>query len=156
MAIVQDTYNETPAKGFPGMIANGELRNSISRTVEDAAGLAFGAPAFRGAGDNGCTATAAADTFLVWAIAHHGVQPLPGGVAADIYPQYDSAGLITQGAIYVNVTGAVADGDDLTVGFGASAAAGVGATAADATHAATGWKADETLTGSGLCRIARR
>lgn len=156
MAIAQDTFNETPEKGFPGMIANGELRNSVSRTVADAAGLAFGAPAFRNGTDGQVTATPAADTFVGFAIAHHGVQPLPGGVAADIYPQYESAGLITQGAIFVTVTGAVDEGDALTVGFGASAADGVGNTVADATHAATGWVADETLAGSGLCRVARR
>ena len=156
MAIVQDTYNETPDKGFPGMIANGELRNSISRTVADAGGLAFGAGGFRNGTDGQVTATPAAGTFLGWAIAHHGVQPLPGGVAADIYPQYESAGLITEGAVFVNVVGAVDEGDAITVGFGAGAADAIGNTAADATHAATGWVADETLAGSGLCRIARR
>lgn len=158
MAIVQDTYLETPVKGFAGGIANGEASNRISRTVEDAAGLPFGAAAFRGVGDNGCTASlvgATAARFLGWSITDLGVQPLPGGVAADIYPQFGSAALLTRGAIFVAVTGAVTDGAALTIGIGAGAADLVGAAGADATHIATGWIADETVT-DGLCRIARR
>lgn len=158
MAIIQDTYLNAPVKAFPGMIANGETSNRISRTVENAEGLAFGAAAFRGSGDNGCTASlsgATAARFLGWAIAHSGIQPLPGGVAADIYPRYESAGLLTQGAIFINVTGAVNDGDAITIGIGAAAADGYGATAADATHIASGWIADETVT-DGLCRVVRR
>ena len=41
------------------------------------------------------------------------------------------------------------------VGTGGGAADLVGATAADATHIATGWIADETVT-DGLCRIVKR
>lgn len=158
MAVIQDVYNNAPAKGFPGMIANGETSNRISRTVENAEGLPFGAAAFRGAGDQGCTASltgASAANFYGWAIAHSGIQPLPGGVAADIYPRYESAAIITQGAIFINVKGAVTDGAPITVGIGAAAADLYGATAADATHIATGWFADETVT-DGLCRIVRR
>lgn len=53
MATYQTTYTEAPAKGLPGQIANEELCNKISRTVESAAGIAFGQPAFRGSGDHG-------------------------------------------------------------------------------------------------------
>lgn len=53
MATYQTTYAEAPAKGLPGQIANAELANVISRTVESAAGIAFGQPAFRGSGDHG-------------------------------------------------------------------------------------------------------
>jgi len=49
----QTTYPATFPKGVPGQIANEEKYNAISRTVESAAGLAFGQPAFRGAGDHG-------------------------------------------------------------------------------------------------------
>lgn len=54
MAVVQSTYSETYAVGFPGMVANGETSNRISRTVESAAGIAFGQPAFRGSDPMGC------------------------------------------------------------------------------------------------------
>lgn len=53
MATYQTTYTASPAKGLPGQIANEEKCNKISRTVESAAGIAFGQPAFRGAGDHG-------------------------------------------------------------------------------------------------------
>lgn len=157
MPTIQDTFNEAPAKGFPGMVASGETTNRISRTVEDAAGVAFGKFAYRGAGDNGCTGTVGtAATCLGPVMADHGQPVLPGGVAADIVPQYRSATIITQGAVYVTMTGAVNDGDAITEGKGAGAADGLGATAADATHIATGWIADETVGAGQLCRIVRR
>lgn len=56
MATYQTTYGNAPAKGLPGQIANEEKCNKVSRTVETAAGIAFGQPAFRGAGDHGVVA----------------------------------------------------------------------------------------------------
>lgn len=53
MATYQTTYSEAPAIGLPGQIANEEKCNKVSRTVESAAGVAFGQPAFRGAADHG-------------------------------------------------------------------------------------------------------
>lgn len=155
MAELQTTYSDNLAKGYPGMIANGETRNVISRTCETAAGIGFGQPVWRGAGDHGCTLTVGTlATFLGWAVAHHG-QALIAGQDADEYQQYDNVGILPFGAIYVNVKGAVADGAPITVGTGGGAADLIGATAADATHIATGWIADETVT-DGLCRIVRR
>lgn len=155
MPTLQNTYGEAPAKGFAGMVANGETSNRISRTVEDAAGIGFGVPVYRGSGDHGCTATVGTlASFLGFTIATSAQAPV-AGQDADEYQQYDNAAIMTQGAIYVEVTGAVADGAALTVGTGAGAADGIGDTAADATHIATGWVADETVT-DGLCRIVRR
>jgi hypothetical protein len=59
MATYQTTYGDAPAKGLPGQIANEEKSNRISRTVETVAGIPFGAPAYRGAGDHGVVAGAA-------------------------------------------------------------------------------------------------
>jgi len=56
MAPYQTTYGNAPAKGLPGQIANEEKCNKVSRTVESAAGIAFGQPAFRGSGDHGVVA----------------------------------------------------------------------------------------------------
>ena len=158
MAVTQDTYRDAPGRGFPGMVANGETSNRISRTCEDADGIPFGSPVYKGAGDRGCTKTVGtAATFLGFAMADIGVQPLPGGVAADTYPQYASVGIMTKGAIYVQAGGAVADQAAVTVGTGAGAADGINDVAADATHiAATGWVFDDTLTAAGVVRIARR
>lgn len=155
MAELQTTYANTIAKGYAGMVANGETSNRISRTNEDSGGIAFGAPVYRGSGDHGCTATVGMlATFLGFAIAQAG-QALVAGQDADEYQQHDSVGILTGGAIYVNVKGAVADGDAITVGKGAGAADLIGATAADATHIATGFVAEETVT-DGVCRIVKR
>jgi hypothetical protein len=155
MAELQTAYTETVAKGYAGMVANGETSNRISRSCEDAAGIAFGQPAYRGSGDHGCTGTVGTlATFLGWVIASAG-QAIAAGQDADEYQQYDNVPLMTLGAIFVNVKGAVADGDAITVGKGGGAADLIGATAADATHIATGWVADETIT-DGLCRIVKR
>jgi hypothetical protein len=58
MSTYQTDYSEAPAIGLPGQVANAELSNRISRTVESAAGIAFGQPAFRGSGDHGVVAGA--------------------------------------------------------------------------------------------------
>lgn len=112
---VQSTYTATIAAGFPGMVADGETSNRISRTVEDAAGIAFGKAAFRGAGDHGVSATPVAGKFMGVTIADVSVQPVPGGVAADIYPQYATAGLLRSGKIWVVAGVNVADGDQVYV-----------------------------------------
>lgn len=54
MAELQTTYSDTIAAGYPGMIANGETSNRITRTCEIAAGIGFGKAVYRGAGDHGC------------------------------------------------------------------------------------------------------
>lgn len=59
MSAYQTDYGLAPAKGLPGQIANEEKCNKVSRTVESAAGIAFGQPAFRGAGDHGVVLGAA-------------------------------------------------------------------------------------------------
>lgn len=157
MAItIQSTYAEDYPKGYPGMVANGEKSNRISRTVESSAGAAFGAPLYRGTHDHGCVTTVGTlATFLGWAIADRGIVPATLTGAVDTYPQYSTAGILTSGAIYVAVKGAVTDGAAITVGTGAGASDLIGATAADATHIATGWVADETVT-DGVCRIVKR
>jgi hypothetical protein len=70
MAELQTTYSNTIAKGYAGMVANGETSNRITRTIEDAAGVGFGVPVYRGSGDHGCTATVGTlATFLGFTIA---------------------------------------------------------------------------------------
>jgi hypothetical protein len=151
MAIVQDTYNATPAKGYPGMVANGETSNRISRTCEDAAGIAFGRACYRGTGDHGTTATPAVGTLLGFAIADHGIVPLPGGVAADIYPQYGTVGIMNAGVIHVTAGSDVTDGAQVYV-----TPAGLIVDDAGGNVIADGWFFDETVASGGIVRIARR
>lgn len=59
MALYQNAFNKTPAVAFAGMRSSTEAENVISRTVESAAGIAWGQPAFRGVDDHGCVIGAA-------------------------------------------------------------------------------------------------
>lgn len=155
MPELQTSYTETVASGFAGMVADGSTSNRISRTIEDSAGIAFGVPAFRGTNDHGCTATVGtAATLLGFTVATSGIA-LTAGATADKYPQNANVAIMTGGAIYVSVKGSVADGDALTIGKSGGAADLIGSTAADATHIALGWIADETVT-DGVCRIVKR
>lgn len=109
MAVVQDTYLDAPLTGYAGQVANGETSNRLSRTVEDTGGIGFGVAAFRGSGDNGITATPAANTFMGVTIADHGVANV-AGQTADEYQQYDTAALLDEGCIFVVAGEAVTDG----------------------------------------------
>jgi hypothetical protein len=113
--IAQNTYKTGFDAGYVGMVANGETSNRISRTVEDAAGIAFGKAAFRGADDRGCTATPTAGKFMGIAIADIGVVPSLDNTNADVYPQYSTAGLLNEGVIFVQPSVTVAAGDQAYV-----------------------------------------
>lgn len=156
MPELQTSYSNTVTKGYAGMVADGETSNRITRSMQDAAGIAFGKPVYRGTGDHDCTGTVGTlATFLGFTIATS-VLPLVAGQTADTYAQYDNVNILTGGAIFVNVTAAVADGAAITMGTGAGAADALSSVAADATHIATGWVADETTSGAGLVRIVKR
>lgn len=153
MPVLQNSYTENLALGYPGMIASGEESNRISRTVETAAGIGFGRAVYRGTGDHGCTATVGTlATFLGFTVATSAQAPV-AGQDADEYQQFDNATILTSGAIFVTVTGNVADGAAITV---ATANGALSSTAADASNIATGWVADQTITGGGLIRIVKR
>ena len=114
MPTVQSTFPTDFTEGYPGMVANGETSNRISRTIEDAAGIGFGKAAFRGAGDHGITATPSA-AFMGITIADHGVPKFSGSQAADTFPQYHNVPLMQEGVIWVLAGENVADGDLLGV-----------------------------------------
>src|SRR3954471_19616551 len=119
MAELQTTYSNTIAHGYAGMVANGETSNRITRTIEDAAGVGFGIPVYRGSGDHGCTATVGTlATFLGFTLANAGSGRVAGRTA-DTYAQYDNVGIMPSGAMYVAVKGAVVDGAAITIGAGA-------------------------------------
>lgn len=241
MAVVQDTYLTQPVFGYPGMVANGETSNRISRTVDTAAGIAFGKAAYRSgdhnveaaqgtltgagseaagnvgtstitdapavaagtklgrwtfvqtttsatslvlaydpdgvlAGDGvvgtqftigGITATitsggtaTAGDAFYVdvtgrefmgFTIADHGIQVVPGGVAADIYPQYSTAAIMTMGVIWVTAGSATTDGAQVYI-----TSAGAITTTAGSNIAAPGWFFQDTVADGAVVRIAKR
>lgn len=148
MAItVQSTYATDYPKGLPGLVANGETSNRISRTVEDAAGIAFGKAVFRGTGDHGVTATPAANTFMGVTIADLGVVPAAVTGAVDTYPQYSTAGILFEGCIYVTV------GEDVTDGAAAYVTAGGAFVDTSTSNTAIPAVFDETVASGGICRL---
>ena len=110
MSTYQTTYNTAPAIGLHGQVANAELSNRISRTVETAA-IAFGAPVQRGTADHVVVALTDGD-FLGIAILNPAV---PGNVATadtpDQYPVGFTAAILTKGQMYVTAGGAVEQGN---------------------------------------------
>lgn len=115
MAVAQSTYSNAPTIGLPGQIANEELANIISRTVETSGGLNFGQPAARSAtaaNENSCRLMASGAVFLGIAVLNRAV--LADADDPDNYPQYSQAALMTQGTMMVTAGGTVAPGDDVT------------------------------------------
>lgn len=112
MSTYQTTYNDAPPKGVHGQVANAELSNRISRTIETAA-VPFGAPVQRGAADHGAVAFTTGD-FLGLAILNPAV---PGNVATatapDVYPVGFTAAILTKGQMYVTAGEIVVQGDDV-------------------------------------------
>lgn len=151
MAVYQDTYTAVRPVGYAGMIANGETSNRISRTVEDATAIGFGKPVFRGTGDHGVTATPSAALMGI-TIANYAAPAVPAtGVQADSYPQYSTAGILTQGVIWVQSSVAVADGEQAYV-----TSAGAITNVSTSNTILTGWFFQDTLSAAGLTRLAKR
>jgi hypothetical protein len=148
MAItIQNSYATDYTRGFPGMVANGEVSNRISRTVEDAAGIGFGKAAFRGSGDHGVTGTPAASSFMGITIADAGVVPATIGGDVDEYSQYATAALLNEGVIYVTV------GEDVTDGAQAYVTAGGAFVDTSTSNTAIPARFDETVASGGICRL---
>ncbi|MEF2073492.1 structural cement protein Gp24 [Consotaella aegiceratis] len=108
MAPYQTTYSAAPAKGLPGQISSEEKCNEVSRTVETAAGIKFGAPAQRGSGDHGAAILSTGD-FLGIAVLHPAVPANDSN--PDAYPQYFTGAFMTMGTIFVTADATVAAGD---------------------------------------------
>ena len=103
-------YKSQPDVGVAGSIATTENRDIKSRTVEDAAGIAFGLAVAQGANDKGIRAVKAGDTKFV------GITALDLSSRDDAkFVQYESARILKKGVIWVQVTEAVKAGDDVAV-----------------------------------------
>jgi hypothetical protein len=150
MAEVQTTYSEDLAVGYPGMIANGETSNRITRTCEDAGGIPFGVPVYRGAGDHGCTLTPGVGTLLGISIAHQALG-FEEGDTVDEYKQYQNVAILTEGVIWVTAAEDVTDG---VQAYGTAAGAIDDSSSGDTIL--TGWFFDTTASAGGLVKLAKR
>lgn len=152
MAVVQSNWATAPDIGYPGMVANGETSNRVSRNVADASGLAFGKFGWRGTGDRDAVIAATAGTIIGVCIADHGLAVVPGGVAADIVPQGRTTGFMTKGAIYVTAGANCADGDQVYV----TPTGGTITPTSASNIIAPGWFFDDTALSGAIVRIVNR
>jgi hypothetical protein len=153
MAVYQTTYGEAPAIGLHGQIASEEKCNKISRTVENAAGVRFGEPVQRGAGDHGVVPLAADGEFIGIAVLNPAVPPVAAGsTLVDGYPQYFTGAFMTMGAMKVAVSAAVTQGSE--VYYNTANNTYTGATGANIVGPLPGVVFDTSAASGGIAEIA--
>jgi hypothetical protein len=103
---VQAEYLDGILPAVAGMIANMVPATMISRTVEDAAGIAFGKPVAQGVNDKGCKNTVGATAIVGITVRERSVS-----AEADLFAQYEEARIMTKGVIWVEASVAVVAGD---------------------------------------------
>ncbi|WP_137279234.1 structural cement protein Gp24 [Pseudomonas rhizoryzae] len=112
MPAIQTSYSENIRASVPGHIPDMTHADLVSRTVQDAAGLAFGVPVFQGTADKAVRAFASGDTAAKFV----GVTVLDRSASGpNGYVQYESARILLTGPISVTAAVAVAAGDPVTV-----------------------------------------
>lgn len=110
MPAVQNTYLENQPAGVQGAKVDMIPATLISRTVEDAAGIAFGIAVARGVNDEGCSAFGVGDTAIL------GITLLDRSAGGpNSFLQYESARIMTKGSVWVTASVAVNDGDPVFV-----------------------------------------
>lgn len=151
MAVLQSTFGENIAYGFPGMEADGEGSNIITRTLEGDTACAFGRPVYRGTADKGVDLTVAANELMGFAISNPGL-PLTATRTVDTYAPGDNVRIKERGKIWVTCTTTCADGAQVYV----TSAGAVSNSSGGGNVAATGWVFEDTLSAPGIVRIVRR
>lgn len=123
MPAIQTSYTDLTA-ARAGARADMTPAAFISRTVETAAGIAFGVPVSQGSEDGGCVAYAG--DFVGVTVRNRDMRP----ETPDKYAQYESANLMIKGTIWVAVAAAVSAGDPVYINAsgGWEGAAGTGHT----------------------------
>jgi hypothetical protein len=119
-APVQPTYQRYLTVGQNGMLADETVWASDTRIVETAAGIGFGLAVSQGAlSDRGCViggstfvGVTRADQTL--ARADLSTPSGPSTLALDTYLQYDNAGILTMGDIWVNCYASVTPATTVT------------------------------------------
>lgn len=106
---IQTVYNDELVAGVAGEIANSIPATLISRTVETEAGAALGVPMAQGTADLGAVIFAgnAAAGFVGITVRERSLDPN----TPNLFAQYETARLMTKGAVYVQASEAVDAGD---------------------------------------------
>lgn len=136
----QTAYTQYQPKGFPGMSANMEEWNGLTRTAT--ATILFGCPAQR-SGDAQCAPLASGGEFLGIAIAHHVITSSNG----DSYAQYDNVPLADEGVYWALADAAITAGTALN--FNTATNRYTTAATSGTVIAVPGAEADTAATGAG-------
>jgi len=150
MPAIQTSYAATMPPAQAGLVANMETQNSITRLIEDAAGVGFGIALFQGAADLGVTKTPGT-LFKGVSIANKTLVMAAAGGTVDVYPQRYNVALLDKGVIWVNVAAAVAAGAPAYV-----TSAGVWTSTATGNTAIPNATFDSSTTGAGLAKLRLR
>lgn len=137
---LQTSYGLTQAAGYPGLVANQETKNPITRTAS--ASIAFGAPVQRN-GSKGCSPLVSGGEFIGIAIAQH---LITGN--GDTWVQYDNVPLIDEGVVWGLADAAIAVG--AAVNWNTATGRYTTAATSGTVIAVPGSEADEAATGAGV------
>lgn len=105
--VTQTNYLERQAKAVAGMVASMRAWDAITRSCETAAGIGFGLAVGRGSADHGCILGGALGLFRGATMKDITLM----GSQSDKYAQYQNVGILTEGEIWVQVTGTPGPGD---------------------------------------------
>ncbi len=155
---VQDAtqYAARQPLGFEGQKVSGEAFNAITRLAETAAGIDFGRAVARGTADNQALLLTLGNAAAFIGISVRDVSLRPSSASAgEKYNQYDNMTVLTHGAIFVKVAGAVNDGDAARydVGTGRFTAAAV---AGNVVALPAGWVFDSTAADGEIAILVKR
>ncbi len=107
-APVQSHYNRYLTPAQVGMLASEINWSADTRIVETAAGIGFGLAVSQGVADRGCILGGSAFVGITRADPTIAVA---SGLTVDKYPQYDNAGILVMGDIWVSPDNAVVAGE---------------------------------------------
>jgi hypothetical protein len=111
-APVQSTYNRYQPVGQNGDLASEINFTADTRTVETAGGIGFGLAVSQGTlSDAGCII---GGTAFVGVTRADKTLARAEGLPVDVYPQYDNAGILCSGDLFVNCYASVHPGDAVT------------------------------------------
>lgn len=114
---VQTVYNDTPGAAVAGQLANMIDAVILSRTVETSAGIGFGISVEQGTADKGCKLFDGGTVLGVTVLDRGatGLNPSTGARTADTYGLYESARVLTKGAVWLVCTTGCSAGDPIYV-----------------------------------------
>lgn len=104
MAVIQSTYSATMSPAVPGMIADMQNWNGVTRTCETAAGIAFGVAVGRGDDDPAKKAKVGGALTDFLGVSTKDITLDHPAATLDKYAENENMGILTEGSIWVRVS----------------------------------------------------